>query len=59
MPGLAAVVILSLNVGIGVNTTVFSWIQAIMLRPLPNVPDGNRFYLVEPRAKTGTYPNVS
>ena len=29
MPGLAAVVILSLGVGIGVNTAVFSWIQAI------------------------------
>ena len=26
MPGLTAVVVLSLSVGIGVNTAVFSWI---------------------------------
>ena len=37
MPGLAAVVILSLGVGIGVNTAVFSWIQAIVLKPIPGV----------------------
>ena len=39
MPGLAAVVILSLGVGIGVNTAVFSWIQAIVLKPIPGVDD--------------------
>ncbi len=31
MPGLAAVIILSLAVGIGVNTTILSWIQLIPL----------------------------
>ena len=59
MPGLATVVILSLGVGIGVNTTVFSWIQAVVLRPLPGVPDGSSFYLIEPRTDTGSYPGVS
>ena len=39
MPGLAAVVILSLGVGIGVNTAVFSWIQAILLKPIPGVDE--------------------
>ena len=34
MPVLAAVVIASLGVGIGVNTVVFSWIQGVVLRPL-------------------------
>src|ERR1700758_2107651 len=29
MPGLAAVIIVSLAIGIGVNTTIFSWIQMI------------------------------
>ena len=33
MPGLSAVVIISLGVGIGVNTGVFSWIQALVLEP--------------------------
>src|ERR1700730_826649 len=59
MPALAAVVVISLGVGIGVNTAVFSWIQAVVLRPLPGVPDAGRFYFVEPRADTGSYPGVS
>ena len=37
MPGLSAVVIISLGVGIGVNTAVFSWIQAMVLQPIPGV----------------------
>src|SRR6267143_2325889 len=37
MPGLAAVIIVSLAVGIGVNTTIFSWIQLILFQPLPGV----------------------
>lgn len=58
-PLLAAVVIASLGVGIGVNTTVFSWVQAIVLSPLPGVADAGRFHLIEPRAETGSYPGVS
>jgi len=59
MPGLAAVVVLSLGVGIGVNTAVFSWIQAIVLKPIPGVDDSGSFYHVEPKADTGTYPGMS
>jgi hypothetical protein len=35
MPFLAAVIVISLGIGIGVNTIVFSWIQARVLKPLP------------------------
>ena len=59
MPGLAAVVILSLGVGIGVNTAVFSWIQAILLKPIPGVDNSGAFYHVEPKADTGTFPGMS
>ena len=59
MPGLAAVVIVSLGVGIGVNTAVFSWIQAMVLQPIPGVADAASFQLVEPRAETGSYPGAS
>lgn len=59
MPGLAAVVILSLGIGIGVNTAVFSWIQAVVLKPLPAVADATGYFSVEPRANTGTFPGVS
>ena len=59
MPGLAAVVVLSLGVGIGVNTAVFSWIQAIVLKPIPGVDDSGSFNHVEAKADTGTYPGSS
>src|ERR1044071_864250 len=59
MPALSAVVIASLAVGIGVNTAVFSWVQAMVLRPLPGVPDTGRMHLVEPRTETGSYPGAS
>jgi len=59
MPVLAAVVVVSLGVGIGVNTAVFSWIQAVVLRPLPGVAGAASFYLIEPRAETGSYSGVS
>ena len=59
MPGLAAVVVLSLGVGIGVNTAVFSWIQALVLKPIPGVERSASFYNLEPKADTGTYPGMS
>jgi predicted permease len=59
MPGLAAVVILSLGIGIGVNTAVFSWIQVILLEPIPGVANGGSFYNVLPKSDTGTYPGTS
>jgi predicted permease len=59
MPGLAAVVIVSLGVGIGVNTTIFSWIQATVFQPMPGVTDGAAFHFVEPRAAAGSYPGAS
>ena len=34
----AAVTVVSLAVGIGVNTVVFSWVQAVVLDPIPGVP---------------------
>ena len=59
MPGLAAVVVLSLGVGIGVNTVVFSWIDAVVFRPIPGVQDAARVHLVEARTETGQYPGSS
>jgi hypothetical protein len=59
MPGLASVVIVSLGVGIGVNTAVFSWIQAMVLQPIPGIVDASGVQLVEARADTGSYPGVS
>jgi predicted permease len=59
MPIVAAVVVASLGVGIGVNTAVFSWVQLVALRPIPGVVDSSTLNWVEPRAETGSYPGVS
>ena len=59
MPVLAAVVILSLGVGIGVNVAVFSWMQALVFRPLPGVSNAGGFHLVEPRTEEGSYAGAS
>jgi len=59
MPGLASVIIVSLAIGIGVNTTIFSWIQMILFEPMPAVSGAANFLLVEPRTEAGGYPGAS
>src|SRR5262245_41930485 len=59
MPGLAAVVIISLGIGIGVNTAVFSWIEAIVFRPLPGVDDAAHVMLIDPVSDSGLRPGSS
>jgi len=59
MPGLATVIIVSLSIGIGVNTTIFSWIQMILFQPLPAVSGASNFLMVEPRSETGGYPGAA
>ncbi len=58
-PGLAAVVAGSIAVGVGANATVFSWIQARLLAPIPGVARGAEFQLIEPRNENGGYPGAS
>lgn len=59
MPMLATVVVLSLAVGIGVNTVVFSWVQARIFKPLPGVANASGLWLVETVAESGSYPGTS
>ena len=59
MPALAAVIILSLAIGVGVNTTIFSWIQMILFQPMPAVNGAANFLMVEPSSETGGYPGAS
>jgi predicted permease len=58
-PILATVIILSLAIGIGVNTVVFSWIQALVFRPLPGVSNASEFHVIEVFGETGGRPGAS
>lgn len=40
-PGLAAVIVATLALGIGVNTAIFSFFRSVLVRPLP-VPEPER-----------------
>jgi predicted permease len=46
-PGIAAVAILTLAIGIGATTTAFNWIDIVLLRPLSGVADPTRLVAVE------------
>ena len=59
MPALSAVTVLSLALGIGVNTVVFSWIQARVIQPIAGVRNSAAVLLVEPNPEGGHYPGTS
>jgi predicted permease len=51
-PGVTAVVLLTLALGIGVNTAIFSFVDAILLKPLP-YPDADRIVGLWERRPSG------
>ena len=52
-PGFAAVVVLTIGIGIGANATIFSWIRPLLLNPLPGTADESRLVAVENFANGG------
>ena len=58
-PGFAVISVLTLAVGIGANTTVFSWMEGILLRPLPGVPRQEDVRVIWGHARDGGLRSLS
>jgi predicted permease len=61
-PGFSVAIILTLGLAIGANATTFSWIDALVLQPLPGVPRANELVMVRFASPTRntlsfSYPN--
>ncbi len=57
VPGYAAAFVLTLGLGIGANTAIFSVINGVLLRPLP-YPDADRIMYVEQAAVRSGMPSI-
>ena len=61
-PGLTLAAILSLGLGIGANTTIFTWVQAVLFRPIPLAADPSSIRIAamqnrERQSRSWSYPN--
>lgn len=52
-PGLALLAILTLALGVGANTAIFTVIESVLLRPLPYAPANRMVYIGPPAEKPG------
>src|ERR1035441_3210368 len=59
IPGFTAVAVLTLALGIAANTTVFGWIDSLLVRPFPGVAGGGRLAALETVSPSGEYSNTS
>ena len=58
-PGFAAVAILTVGIGVGSSTTIFSWIEAVLVNTLPGAGDANRVVALESLTPSGEWVPTS
>src|SRR5712671_6882017 len=52
-PGFAAVAVLTIGIGIGASTTIFTWMRSMLLNPLPGATQAERIVAIENMAPDG------
>ncbi len=52
-PTFAAVAVLTIGIGIGASTTIFSWMRPMLLNPLPGARQSDRIVAIENMAPDG------
>jgi putative ABC transport system permease protein len=52
-PGFTAVAVLTIGIGIGASTTIFSWMRPMLLNPLPGATQAERIVAIENMAPDG------
>ncbi|MBV9074882.1 MAG: ABC transporter permease, partial [Acidobacteria bacterium] len=58
-PAFALVAVLTVGIGIGASTTVFSWIQAVLVNTLPGAGDPGRVVAIESLTPSGEWVPTS
>ncbi|HYK89397.1 MAG TPA: ABC transporter permease, partial [Acidobacteriota bacterium] len=58
-PGFTAVAVLSLAIGIGANTTIFCWIQTVLMNPVPGTANPDQLVVLVSTHGAATYDTVS
>jgi len=58
-PGFAIVAVLTIAIGIGASTTIFSWIRSVLLNPLPGAGQPERVVALEMVTPSGEWTPTS